>query len=71
MREIYEVVNHQNAYRYVKECIEKKMPLDEKIVKDIHAMLMEHIFTGGDLSKYRSLYLWRAAYAPAAESGSP
>ncbi len=47
LRELYEAVNHRNAYRYVKECIAKGMLLDEKITKDIHAMLMDHIFTGG------------------------
>ena len=63
MREIYEVVNHQNAYRYVKECIEKKMPLDEKIVKDIHAMLMEHIFTGG-IYRNIEVYISGAQHPP-------
>ena len=63
MREIYEVVNHQNAYRYVKECIEKKMPLDEKIVKDIHAMLMEHIFTGG-IYRNIEVYISGAQHTP-------
>lgn len=47
LREIYEVVNHRKAFRYVKECIGQVMPLDEKIVKDIHALLMENIQIGG------------------------
>ncbi len=47
LREIYEVVNHNKAYRYVKECITKGFVLEENIVKDIHALLMENIFTGG------------------------
>lgn len=47
LREIYEAVNHQKAFRYVKECIGQKMPLNEKIVKDIHALLMENIQVGG------------------------
>ena len=47
LREIYEVVNHKKAFEYVKKCIAEKKPLDEHIVKDIHAMLMENIFTGG------------------------
>ena len=46
LRELYEVVNHRNAYRYIKSCIEKEEPLNEKIVKDIPALLMDHIFTG-------------------------
>lgn len=47
LREIYEAVNHRKAYRYVKDCIGKGQPLDEKAVKDIHAMLMENIMVGG------------------------
>ncbi|MDE5965587.1 MAG: Fic family protein [Lachnospiraceae bacterium] len=47
LREIYEVVNHQKAFRFVKRCIADGKPLDEKIVKDIHALLMENILTGG------------------------
>lgn len=47
LREIYEVVNHRKAFRYVKECIGQAIPLDEKIVKDIHALLMENIQIGG------------------------
>lgn len=47
LREIYEAVNHRKAFRYVKECIGKGMPLDEGKVKDIHALLMENIRIGG------------------------
>lgn len=47
LREIYEAVNHRKAYRYVKDCIGKGQPLDERTVKDIHAMLMENIMVGG------------------------
>lgn len=47
LREIYEAVNHRKAYRYVKDCIGKGQPLDEKIIKDIHAMVMENIQVGG------------------------
>lgn len=47
LREIYEVVNHQKAYRYAKSCIKQELDLDEKIVKDIHALLMENIIVGG------------------------
>lgn len=47
LREIYEVVNHQKAFDYVKECIVDGKPLDEKIIKDIHALLMENIMNGG------------------------
>ncbi len=47
LREIYEIVNHRKAYRYVKDCITDGKQLDESIVKDIHAILMENIITGG------------------------
>lgn len=47
LREIYEVVNHQKAFHYIKKCIADKKPLDENIIKDIHAILMENILTGG------------------------
>lgn len=52
LREIYESVNHQKAYRYAKDCIAKGLPLDEKIIKDIHALLMQNIMVGG---VYRSV----------------
>lgn len=47
MREIYEVVNHKKAFDYVKRCIEERKPLDESVMKDIHALLMEEILVGG------------------------
>ena len=47
LREIYEVVNHQKAFGFIKRCIADGKPLDEKIIKDIHALLMENILTGG------------------------
>lgn len=47
IREIYEVVNHKKAYQYVKKCIADGRPLDEAIIKDIHAMLTDNIMIGG------------------------
>ncbi len=47
LREIYEVVNHNKAFDYVKQCVADGKPLDERIAKDIHALLMENIFQGG------------------------
>ena len=47
LREIYEVTNHAKAFRYVKECIAEGKPLNEEIMKDIHALLMENILPGG------------------------
>ena len=47
LREIYEVVNHNKAFAYVKKCISENKHLDENIVKDIHSILMENILVGG------------------------
>lgn len=47
LREIYEVVNHNKAFSYVKKCILDNKRLDENIVKDIHSILMENILVGG------------------------
>lgn len=47
LREIYEVVNHNKAFAFVKKCISENKPLDENIVKDIHSILMENILVGG------------------------
>lgn len=47
LREIYEVANHAKTFDYVKQCTLEKQPLNENIVKDIHAMLMENILLGG------------------------
>ena len=47
LREIYEVVNHDKAFGYIKKCISEGKVLDENIVKDIHSLLMENILTGG------------------------
>ena len=47
LREIYEVINHKKAYIYVKKCISENKPLDENVVKDLHAILTENIIVGG------------------------
>lgn len=47
LREIYEVINHNKAFEYVKKCIEKKEELNESIVKDIHEILTDNIMQGG------------------------
>ncbi|WP_313527786.1 Fic family protein [Anaerotignum sp.] len=47
LREIYEVVNHQKAFEYVKKCVSEGLPLTEKITKDIHALVNENILIGG------------------------
>lgn len=47
LREIYEVVNHNKAFLFIKKCVAEGKALDERIIKDIHALLMENILTGG------------------------
>lgn len=47
LREIYEVVNHDKAFAYVRRCIADGKLLDEGIVKDVYALLMENILLGG------------------------
>ena len=63
MREIYEAVNHRKAFRYVKECIGKGLPLDEAKVKDIHALLMENIQVGG-VYRNAQVYISGAQHMP-------
>lgn len=48
LREIYEVTNHSKAFSYVKESISERKALNESIVKDIHAILMENILIMAD-----------------------
>ncbi len=63
LREIYEQVNHQAAFRYVKKCIAAGKPLDENIVKDIHQILMEHIMPGG-IYRDVNVYISGARHTP-------
>jgi Fic family protein len=47
LREIFEVTNHKKAFDYVKRAVKENLPISEKAVKDIHALLTENIFIGG------------------------
>lgn len=47
LREIYEVVNHNEACNYVKSCVKNCINLNEDIVKELHKILMENIMAGG------------------------
>ena len=47
LREIYEVVNNHKATLYIEQCVAENLPLDEKIIKDIHAIISENIIVGG------------------------
>ena len=63
LREIYEVVNHKKAYQYVRECIGKGCPLEEGVVKDIHALLMENILIGG-IYRREEVFITGAGHTP-------
>ena len=47
LREIYEVANHDRAFSYVRRAVAEGRLLDEEMLKDIHALLMENIMDGG------------------------
>lgn len=47
LREIYEVVNNQKAFEYLKILIKEKAVFSEEIIKDIHEILLKNIFQGG------------------------
>lgn len=47
LREIYEVVNHNKAFEFVREKVAAGTALSEELVKDIHGIIMENIAIGG------------------------
>ena len=47
----------------MKECIAKELPLNEKVIKDIHAILMENIFVGG-IYRNVDVYISGAQHTP-------
>ncbi len=63
LREIYEVTNHNNAYKYIKECVKQNKDLTEDVIKDIHNIVMKDIMIGGI---YRSVdvYISGAKHIP-------
>lgn len=63
LREIYEVINHNKAYQYVKKCIAEGLSLNENIIKDIHGILMESIMVGGVYRRV-DVYISGAAHTP-------
>ncbi len=67
LREIYEVVNHRKAFRYVKQCIREGLPLSEKIVKDIDALIMENIIVGG-IYRNEEVFISGASHTPPARN---
>lgn len=63
LREIYEVINHNAAYQYMKKCISEGLPLNESILKDLHGILMERIMIGG-IYRNVEVYISGAAHTP-------
>lgn len=47
LRELHEVINHDHAFQFVRKCISEKQQLNEEIIKEIHATLMNNIIIGG------------------------
>lgn len=67
LRELYEVINHNKAYQYVKKCIAEGRVLNENIIKDIHSILMENIMVGG-IYRNVDVYISGAEHTPPSPS---
>ena len=63
LREIYEAVNHQKAFRHMKDCAATGKPLDECMIKEIHRQLMEHVRDSG-VYRNTDVYLRGAGHTP-------
>lgn len=67
LREIYEVENHNKAFKYVKESITKDIKLSNNVIKDIHEILMENIMQGG-IYRYVDVTITGAGHKPPSRS---
>ncbi|RCX16316.1 Fic/DOC family protein [Anaerobacterium chartisolvens] len=67
LREIYEIVNHKKAFSYVLQCIKEGRLLDERIVKEIHAIVMENIMVGG-IYRNEEVFISGAGHTPPARN---
>ena len=63
LENLYEVINHNNTYNYIKDCIAKKLPLSEKIIKEIHFYLTKDILLGGNY-RNENVYILGAKFKP-------
>jgi Fic family protein len=63
LREIFEVVNHNKAFGFASRCVAEGKALDKRIVKDIHAILMENIMQGG-IYRDVNVYISGARHKP-------
>ena len=64
LREHLEVVGHRDAYYYVESLVEEKIPLSERVIKDIHAIVL--IDRQLDKGVYRSVpvYISGSVHTP-------
>ncbi|MBR3458759.1 MAG: Fic family protein [Selenomonadaceae bacterium] len=63
LREIYEVINHDKAFSYVRQLIDAGKMLDEEILKNIHEIIMENIIPGGAYRAH-SVRITGASFSP-------
>lgn len=63
LREIYEILNHQKAFNFVKKCVSEGLPISEKITKDIHALLNDNVLLGG-VYRNEPVYITGAKHKP-------
>ena len=63
LREIYEAVNHQKAFRHMKDCAAMGKSLDECMIKEIHRQLMGHV-KGSGVYRNMDVYLRGAGHTP-------
>lgn len=47
LRELYEVINHDMAFEYIKKCMKMGKEINEDMIKRIHELLMDKIIQGG------------------------
>jgi Fic family protein len=64
-REMYEVRNHAEAIKYVRNQIQIGNELNQDIVKELHALLTKDIFTGG-IYRDHNVYIRGARHVPPA-----
>jgi len=67
LNEIYEIINHNNAYQYLKKWISDGLALNENIIKDLHSILMDRIMIGG-IYRNVDVYISGAAHTPPSPS---
>ena len=63
LRELFEAVNHDKAFSYVRRLIDDGKELDENILKNIHEMIMENIMQGGAYRPHR-VRITGASFSP-------